>query len=403
MNQQLKYVPIFRGLQEELKVLKAFDFGEHIYPCVEIIKEVNRKITKSKEGSGRPEKPEKTFEESYLPLIGHIKSEKVFIDLPVQLKQNEKMNAESLLFLRTVVTARDKRTQYMLKLASLKDFVIPVISTYSQITGERGSIKLQEQALRPTFTTLAFRTFMETFSTDIEYIKELARPDDYVLMDWSNNDLDIAEGDQEDIVKELKELNCTVIFHRNPIPEEVTNVSLVNDQMVDKINNSHTEKFSLFGGHCFSDYAGIKKSTLSGAPISSPGFLYYDAIQNNFYGYRYLHGSNKKGEVKPSTEEFETTIVPAIFKSKATERMLEHPNIYLTRDNNGYITLRNIQHGSGPASESGKSAAKFKKIGMEHYLYCMKVKIDLNYLLQQPEELMVIDITRKDVGIEKKL
>ena len=47
-------------------------------------------------------------------------------------------------------------------------------------------------------------------------------------MDWSNNDLDIREGDQEDIVKELKELNCTVIFHRNPIPEEVTNVSLVN-------------------------------------------------------------------------------------------------------------------------------------------------------------------------------
>lgn len=375
MNQKLKYVPLFRGLQEEFKILKTFDFGEHIYPCVEIVKEVFHKVRQPKEGSGKPEKPEKAFEESYLPLIKQIKSEKVFIDLPVQLKQNDKMNSESLLFLRTVVTVRDKRTEYMLKLASLKDFIVPVISTYSQITGERGSIKLQEQALRSTFTTLAFRTFIETFSTDLAYIKELARSEDYVLMDWSNTDLDITEGDQEDIVKELRELKCTVIFHRNPIPEEVTNVSLVNDEVVTKIDNTHIEKYTLFGGHCFSDYVGIKKSMLSGAPITSPGFLYYDAIQNNFYGYRYLHGSNKKDDVKPSLEEFETTIVPAIFKSAATERMLAMPNIYLTRDNKGYITLRNIERGSGPTSESGKSAAKFKKIGMEHYLYCMKVKI----------------------------
>ena len=376
MNQQLKYVPVFRGLQEEFKILKTFDFGKNIFPCIEIVKEIDHKVRQPKEGSGKPEKPEKTFEESYLPLIGRIKSEKVFIDLPVQLKQNDKMNAASLLFLRTVVTIRDKRTEYMLKLASLKDFIIPVISTYSQITGERGSIRLQEQALRSTFTNIAFRTFMETFSTDIEYIKELARRDDYVLMDWGNNDLDLTEGDQEDIVKELQGLNCTIIFHRNPIPEEVTNVSLVNDEVVEKIDNSHIEKYQLFGGHCFSDYVGIKKSMLSGAPITSPGFLYYDASQNNFYGYRYLHGSNKKDDVKPSLEEFETTIVPAIFRSKATERMLSNPNIYLTRDNQGYITLRNIERGKGPAGESGKSAAKFKKIGMEHYLHCMKVNIN---------------------------
>ena len=114
MNQQLKYVPVFRGLQEEFKILKTFDFGKNIFPCIEIVKEIDHKVRQPKEGSGKPEKPEKTFEESYLPLIGRIKSEKVFIDLPVQLKQNDKMNAASLLFLRTVVTIRDKRTEYML-------------------------------------------------------------------------------------------------------------------------------------------------------------------------------------------------------------------------------------------------------------------------------------------------
>ena len=85
-----------------------------MYPCVEIIKEVDHKVRQPKEGSGKPQKPEKTFEESYLPLIERIKSKNVFIDLPIQLKQNDDMNEDSLLFLRTVVTVRDKRTEYML-------------------------------------------------------------------------------------------------------------------------------------------------------------------------------------------------------------------------------------------------------------------------------------------------
>lgn len=375
MNNQLKYVPVFRGLQEEFKVLKTFDFGQQMYPCLEIVKEVDHAVRQPKKESGKLLKPEKTFEQAYIPIISEIDAVKVFVDLPVHLKPIDGMNEDSLLFLRTVITIREKRTAYMLKLAPLKEAIIPVISSYAQISGERGTIKLQEEALRPTFNILAFRVFMETFGQDMEQIKKMIQPGDYLFMDWGTNELDIEEGDQEDIVEELNQLTCTVITHRNPVPEKITNVGLVNNAIVELINNSHIEKYSAFGGNCFSDYAGIKKSTLTGAPITSPGFIYYDAVQNNFYGFRYLYGSNKKGDVKPSLEEFETTIVPAVLNSAATTRMLSSPDNYLSRENKGYITLRNIERHSGPAGESGKSPAKFKKIGMEHYLHCMKIKI----------------------------
>ena len=58
--------------------------------------------------------------------------------------------------------------------------------------------------------------------------------------------------------------------------------------------------------------------------------------------------------------------------------MLNEDPPFLSVANNGYNTLININSGG----ESGKSQAKFKKIAMEHYLYCMKVKIDAKKLYQ---------------------
>ena len=41
MGKLLKYMPVLRVRQEEVKVLKSFDFGNRIYPCLEIIKELD--------------------------------------------------------------------------------------------------------------------------------------------------------------------------------------------------------------------------------------------------------------------------------------------------------------------------------------------------------------------------
>jgi hypothetical protein len=48
---------------------------------------------------------------------------------------------------------------------------------------------------------------------------------------------------------------------------------------------------------------------------------------------------------------------------------------FLGDENYGWKIIKNIELGK-PLGESGKSAAKFKRIGMEHYLHCIKTKIE---------------------------
>lgn len=376
MGSSLKYMPIFRVRPQEIQVLKSFNFGDRIYPCLELVKEldqVNSKKEKSTQISLFGFKSEKTFESVYIPLIKNIKAEKVFIDLPVHLPQSRNTKQPTLLFLRTVVTNREKRTEYLKKLIPVSSKVIPVISTYLKINGEGDSISLQEKELRKDFKILAFRTFIETFAQDIVQIKKVIKPDDFIIMDLESNELDKTDGDIQDIVEDFKNLNCNIIIHRNQIPEELTMAGLSHGNMVNTIDNSLPFVYKEFEGHSFSDYVGIKKDNLTEGRGISPGFLFYDAVTNNFFGFRYKNGGHKKGETKPDLIEFETTIVPAVIASESSKRMMK--SNYLNVGNKGWEIIKNIARGEHKGGESGKSAAKFKRISMEHYLHCIKTKI----------------------------
>lgn len=379
MGTQLKYMPIFRGRQEEFKVLKSFDFGDRIFPCLEIIKELDRVRTSKEKVSYQislfQQRKGKTFESVYIPLIKNIKANKVFIDLPVHLKQKRDMKEPTLRFLRTVVTKREKRTEYLLKLKPIASKVIPIISSYIRISGEMDSISLQEQEIRPHFETLAFRTFIGTFPQDIIQIKKSAKPDDFLIVDLESNELDKSDGDIQDIIKELKNISCNTIIHRNQIPQETTMVGLKHCEMIDTIDNSLPYVFNEFDGDCFSDYVGIRKDNVTDGGVKSPGFIFYDAVINNFFGYRYKHGGHKKGEQPPELSEFETTIIPAVVDSHTSKRMESDALDYLGVENKGWEIIKNIQLGERNGGESGKSPAKFKRISMEHYLHCMKIKI----------------------------
>jgi hypothetical protein len=356
MSPSLKYVPIFRGRQEELKVLKSFNFGERIFPCLEIIK--------------GPVKP-KTFEDTYLPVIGWAKARRVFVDLPVHLKILDEMKPDTLTFL-TAITDMKIRTAYLKTLKLLPNKVIPVISTYVHIKGAPGSITAQATALRKIFPVLAFRTFMNTFNRDLPQIQAEVTPQDFIMMDWEESELDDQDGDQMDIVASLARLNCTVIVHRNPFPPSLTNSGLHHGTVIHDIDNCLLNKYSDFGGSCFSDYAGIKKDSVVEGGTISPGFIYYDAIDNEFCGFRYKNGGHKKDQVKPQIQEFETTIVPAVISSDASRRMMASPLKYLSNENSGWQTLKNIEK----HLESGLNQAKFKRISMGHYLHCIKTRIE---------------------------
>ncbi|MDC9722248.1 MAG: hypothetical protein PSN34_05680 [Urechidicola sp.] len=378
MSTLLKYMPIFRVRPQETKVLKSFDFGERIYPCLEIVKELDRVNSKKKKDpqiSLFGSKKEKSFEDVYIPIIKSIKANKVFIDLPVHLPQSRNTKPPTLLFLRTVVTNREKRTEYLKRLKPVASKIIPVISSYLQVNGEGDSISLQEKEIRNDFKTLAFRTFIETFHQDIQQIKKSVKPNDYIIMDFENNELDETDGDIQDIVEDFKNLNCNIVIHHNQIPEDITMTGLNHGNMIDTIDNSLPYIFKQFAGHCFSDYVGIKKDNITSGGVISPGFLFYDAVTNNFFGFRYKNGGHKKGETKPDLIEFETTIVPAVIASKSTERMQSDSLDFLGVGNKGWEIISNIQLGENNGGESGKSPAKFKRISMEHYLHCIKLKI----------------------------
>lgn len=376
MSTLLKYVPIFRVRQEELKVLKSFNFGESIYPCLEIIKELDRMPnSSSKKVESQNNKKEKTFEDVYIPLIREIKAKKIFIDLPIHFKPTRYTKRPTLLFIRKIVTKRDKRTEYLKKLRPIAPKVIPVISTYSELTGERGSLKLQENEIRPFFNTIAFRTFYKTFSRDIQQIKDLANKNDYVIMDWEEMKLDLNDGDIKDIIDALQKLVCHVIIHRNPFPKDLTFVGLESGKIVETINNNLLKIYPELAGNSFSDYVGIKKDDITEGGVISPGFIFYDAVENNFYGFRYKYGSHKKGGISPELKEFETTIIPAVISSDAARRMQLDSLDFLGLNNLGWRIIKNIELGL-PLGETGKSPAKFKRISMEHYIHCIKIKID---------------------------
>jgi hypothetical protein len=365
MNKVLKYVPVFRGRQQEFAALKSFDFQDKIYPCLEIIKEAERKMPRSRRNSKKPftPKPPKPFEEVYSPIINAIKAERVFVDIPVHLREKTSMKPETLQFLREVAAVRKVRTEYIKKLADLSDRIIPVISTYYDRTNKRNSIVLQEKDLRPSFPVVALRTFPASFGRDIDQIESVIQKTDYVILDWQNMAPDLDDPDHAVIIERFRKLKCTLIVHRNPISNEIRNVDLVHDAIVGGIDNTLQMRTRELGATCFSDYSGIKKDEISKGGRISPGFLYYDAVKNLFYGY--------KGRLD-KLEDFERVIIPSVINSAATRRMSQRSANFLNGGNLGWTIIEAISNRQTP----GRSPGKFKRIGMEHYLHCIRKKID---------------------------
>ncbi|WP_442591518.1 beta family protein [Pedobacter sp. AW31-3R] len=366
------YIPILRLRQEEKKVLTTFDFGGDIFPYVEIFKEFERLPPKPKPGKTKTIRKPKHFHETYLPTLNSIKSEKIFVDLPVHLKQSRKMKKEVLEFLRGVVANRAVRTDYLLSLQPLRDKIIPVISTYAQLTGEPNSIRLQAADLREVYPILAFRTSELTFRNDINQIIALVQSQDFLIVDLENYNL----SDPDDLLTIQFMLNylktfdkCHIVLLRNSIFNTIKNFELNHGHKIEIVDNSLMNHFDKLGAHSFADYGGIKKDPLEGGGGISPGFIFYDAVDNDFYGY--------KGSRERELIDFETIIVPAVLHSDAAARMQGSRLDFLSPQNKGWKMLENIRD----KVESGKNQGKFKRISMEHYLHCIKTKIDSGYFL----------------------
>lgn len=358
MDTELLYMPTFRVRQQENLVLKSFDFGDKIYPLLEIVKEHDR---------SRKEDAQKPFSEIHLELINSIQSSHVFVDLPVYLKQSGAVKEEVLKFVLKVLNNLEIRCDYLNQLASASRKMIPVISSYLLKTGEVGTIQKQRDLLSPNFSKLAYRLFPQSFSQDFPIVCALATTNDYIIIDLDQIIPYHKSPPLRPIVDALKNFDgCCKILLRSALNSEIQNVKLDHEQVIFDADNSQidSEVISAFGVSAVGDFVGIKKDELTAGGSISPGFIYYDAVENQYYGY--------KAAIKGNIDEFANTIVPAVLRSQSTLRMQSATPPFLTDDNWGYKTLGDIERGT----ENGRSQAKFKRISMEHYLYCIKVLID---------------------------
>ena len=344
----LKYMPIFRARQQEIIVLKDYDFGNSIHPLIEVIKEKDRRNNN------------KTSFEIYSELINEVTATKVFLDLPVYLTINNSTNDEVVAFSRGVIENIAARIDFLNQFAGLNDKVIPVISSLILKTGVV-EINNQVNALRDNFPQLAFRTFHDTFEYDLEEINNGITSDDYLIYDLGTTSITNPLFRRHR--KQISQVsNNNKVLVRSAINTEIQNVNLDHGSIIAEADNILLEDYSqngLFGG--FGDYTGVKKDDLTSGGTISPGFIIYDPYENMYYGY--------KGAIK-RLSEFEDTIIPNVLDSDMIAR-LRRDFVRYIENNQGIEILENIRAGH----ESGKSQAKFKKVSILHYLHCMKTSL----------------------------
>jgi hypothetical protein len=350
MPSNLKYMPTFRARQQEILSLRSFDFGSHMFPLVEIVKAKDR-INNAKESH-----------EIYSELIGAIHSDNVFVDLPTYIRDLSGMQNEVVTFNRTVLSNIENRLGFYTSFAAHSPKIIPVVSTLLLKTGEQNTISQQFDVLKQTFPAVAIRTFTNTFSHDEAEIRNLLTEDDFLIYDIQE-----GVGLTSPVIKRDRAILDNIkapfkIALRSAINTDIQNVKLNHGDIVYEADNSLLELYQSWHFNAFGDYVGIKKDDLTSGGTISPGFIFYNPIDNLYYGY--------KGDVK-NLAEFESTIVPAVLDSPIVVTIRASNPDYLDARNEGFNTLQKIRDGE----ESGKSQAKFKRISMEHYLHCMRIKI----------------------------
>ena len=350
MAYNFKYMPALRSRQQELLVLSSFEFGDRIFPLLEIIK--------LKDRSNNAKAPQ----DIWLDYIKNTNAVKVFVDLPVYIKDSTSMSDEVLHFNRTVLSNIEARVDFFNHLVPQRPRVIPVVSSLYLKTGKENTIKYQFTELRKNFDSIAIRTFTNTIDNDLAEINEMLSENDVLIYD-----LDTVQP-YNPLVRKQKSLIAKIdkpykVILRSAINTEIQNTKLEHGGIVADADNSLLDVFeSMLNMNAFGDYAGIKKDDLNAGGTISPGFIFYDPIDNLYYGY--------KGEFK-ELSEFENTIVPAVLDSEVVRQMKARNSAFLI-GNEGYKTLRAISRGE----ESGKSQAKFKRIAMEHYLHTIKTRIE---------------------------
>jgi hypothetical protein len=348
MKASFDYMPVLRVRTHELELLKGFDFGERICPCIEIVKE-----------KGKTKKI--SYSIFYEMVIRAIKCNTVFVDIPIQLKMDRNTNpkvANFLLPMRDV----EHRIKAFTSITPLGK-IVPVISSYHHLTGAVGTIKKQVTKLRPMFPRLAFRVSAKDpeFQSEMDQVEEWLTEADHLIVDFCEDSINYNSDHVVEIKNRLANIHiCPVVILRSAIPHDVKYKDFENDEEVPGSDNRLQSQYKLLNASAFGDYAGIKRDLLpksGGGENTVFGCIFYDSTENKYYGYK---GAG------PGYSELKDTVIPAVLQSDATKRMQADELDFISDTNLGWRLL----HDAGTAQPG-----QLKRVSMEHYLHCIKVLI----------------------------
>lgn len=349
MKASFVYMPVFRVRQQELELLKHFDFGNRICPYIEIVKDKDR-----------PKKM--SFSIFFRSLILAIKSHTVFVDIPIHLKLDSKTKKEVMEFLLPMRQV-ENRIKTLLSLAE-SDKMVPVISSYHTLTGETGTIKKQVDKLRSIFPRLAFRITAKDpgFESEMDQVEPWLTPKDYLIVDFDEDSIELNSEQIAEITARLSQVSiCPIVALRSAIPIEIKYKDFENDEEIPETDNRLLSRYKLLNASAFGDYVGIKRDLLPESIARKNvifGFIYYDATTNKYYGY--------KGDAA-GFSAIKDSVIPMIIRSEATKRMQKSPLNFISDSNRGWNLLTGPPYGR---------PQDLKRISMEHYVHCIKVLID---------------------------
>jgi hypothetical protein len=352
MEASFVYMPVFRARTHELDLLKSFNFGYRICPYIEIVKEKDR-----------PRKM--SYATLFRSLIMAIKSNIVFVDIPIHLRLETKTHADVMKFLLPMRNV-DERILALSKLAP-SDKMVPVISSYFSITGVSGTVKKQVEKLRPKFPRLAFRVKAKDpeFESEMDQIEPWLTAADHLIVDFDELPINLDSEEIKDIKNRLRKVSiCPVVVLRSAIPNDIKYKDFDDDEEIRETDNRLIRQYKSLGCTAFGDYVGIKKDLLpksGGSEKVIYGCIYYDGTNNTYYGY--------KG-AEPGYAALKDSVIPMVINSKATKRMQNSDLNFISSDNLGWELLHNPTIGR---------PGDLKRVSMEHYIHCIRTKIDAGH------------------------
>ncbi len=357
MENSLVYMPVLRMREQEINVLNSFQFGNRIWPYIEIIR------------AEVPGSNGLSPELLYPNFIRCIKSQKVFVDIPVHFKSVAATDPAVTSYLRSF-DDMDKRTAKLISFADGSEKMIPVICSYRNISGRSGTIQKQATDLRTIFLSIAIRIAGQDpeFESEMEQAVQCLTSNDYLIVDFKEDDMDRRSSFIKEVSERLTSFTtCPVIILKSAIPETLKYKEIEHGEPVISSDNSVVTKFNtLLNASAFGDYAGIKCDMLVKLKMTKQvvmGFYFYDPIQNTFYGF--------KGQ-QAGFSEIKDTILPAVINSDIVKNMKAAGADYLSNINEGWKLINWMNEGVIKAGNPGK----LKRISMEHYLHCIRTKIE---------------------------